>query len=430
MIRDERAVIADSLWTATAGAAPDCPPLTAPAEADVAIVGAGYTGLSAALALARAGRRVIVLEAQEPGWGASGRNGGQVNPGLKEGPAGIKARFGDDLGGRMVRLSGSAGQVVFDLIARHGIDCAPVQTGWIRAAHTDRAVGEMHALAADWQAHGAEVEPLDGAKAARLLGTDAYKGGLIDRRGGNLHPLRYAYGLARAAQAAGARVCGQSRVVSVERIDGGHGLCTDRGAVEAAQVLLCTNGYTDGLLPPLARTVIPVRSVQVATDPLTPAQAAGILPEGQAPSDTARLLLYWRRDPEGRFVMGGRGAWTDGESRRRLAALRAASERLYPQLRGVRWAHAWGGNVAVTPDHYPHLHRPGPGVMTALGYNGRGVAMATVMGRVLANWALGQAEADLGFPVTLPRPVRFHGAHRLGVRVAVARARMLDRLGL
>ncbi|TNF63070.1 MAG: FAD-binding oxidoreductase, partial [Rhodobacteraceae bacterium] len=191
-----------------------------------------------------------------------------------------------------------------------------------------------------------------------------------------------------------------------------------------------TNGYSGPLHGGLARSVVPVRSVQVATAPLSENLRGTILPERNQVSDMARLLLYFRVDARGRFIMGGRGTFRDTSTRAQMEALRAASLRVFPQLRGVEWTHAWGGNVAITPDHFPHLHELAPGLAAGLGYNGRGVAMATAMGRELARWARGTAPADLDYPVTPLRPLPLHGLHRLGVSAEILRMRLLDRLGL
>ena len=430
MIRNERAVIANSLWTATANASTDFPALSGETRADVAVVGAGYTGLSAALHLAESGATVAVLEAQHPGWGASGRNGGQVNVGLKDAPSVIKARFGDHWGSRMIRMAGEAGDLVFDLIDRHGIDCAARRPGWLRAAHSSKTLRQLHVLAADWADHGGGMDTLDRDEMQRLTGTDAYLGGVIDRRGGSLHPLNYALGLAAAARAQGVRIFGDSPTRQIARDGAGFVLRTPGGSLRTSKVLLCTNAYSGDVMKPLSRSILPVRSVQVATAPLSDDLRRSILPKGHALSDARRLLLYFRQDPEGRFIMGGRGTYNDRSTARQISWLRRVSTRLFPQLQGVDWEYAWGGYVALTPDHYPHLHEIEPGMIAGLGYNGRGVAIATAMGRVMAQWAAGTQPDALAFPTSLLRPLPFAFARTIAVEAKILRLRLLDKLGV
>jgi len=428
-IAHERTVLAHSLWADTANPSPPRPALSGAVRADCVMIGGGFTGLSAALHLAEAGQDVVLLEAETVGWGASGRNGGQVNPGLKDGPAALAARFGADLGGRMTRLSGAGGDLVFDLIEKHKIRCDACRVGWIRAAHTRKALASLHAVAAEWRVTGAPVDDLGAVDMQRLLGAPGYVGGIIDRRGGNLHPLNYALGLADAAERAGARLHGDSRVTGLGPDGDLVTVTTAQGRVTAQRALICTNAYTGGLADPLGKTVVPVTSVQVATAPLSSNVAASILPEGHAPSDTRRLLIYFRKDAQGRFIIGGRGALADRDVLARQQSLREVALGLYPQLDGTTWLHAWGGNVAITRDHLPGLHLVAPNVMAGLGYNGRGVGMATVMGTVLASWASGAATETLDFPVTRPRPIPFHSLRQIGVRSTVAAYRLLDRLG-
>jgi hypothetical protein len=430
LIAHEIAPIANSLWTAAANATVSASPLQGDAETDVAIVGGGYTGLSAALHLAEAGVRATLLEAETPGWGASGRNGGQVNPGLKDNPDAIEARFGAEIGGRLVRLSGGAADVVFALIRRHAIACDPVQTGWIQPVHNQAALAAAQERVAQWVRRGAVLRMLSRAEVADLTGTEAYLGGTIDARGGNLHPLNYALGLAQAAQRAGAVLHSRSRAMRLDRIGDGYVIQTATGRLRARRVILCTNGYTDGLVPPLARTLVPVRSIQVATAPLGDTLRRSILPGGQAASDSRKLLLYYRMSPDGRFIMGGRGAFGAAGTLRLLERLRCVSVQIYPRLAAVEWQYAWGGNVAMTVDHTPHLNRLGPGVMAAVGYNGRGVALATVMGKVLADWATGTPESDLDFPVSAPQPIPFHVLRKPAVSATVAWYRLREQVGL
>lgn len=424
-----------SLWVATAGPPPDCPRLSGERRADVCVVGGGYTGLSAALHLAEAGAEVVLLETGEPGYGASGRNGGQVIPGLKIDPDEIERRFGlEERGARLVELVGGAADFVFDLVKRHGIECDAHQGGWIRAAHAEAGRRATADTARQWQRRGAPVEELDRVRVAELLGTDAYVGGLLDRRGGGLQPLSYARGLARAAQRAGAAVHGGAPALGLEADSRGWRVRTPEGAVLAGQVVIGTNAYGDlvgrraGPWPALARSVIPVMSYMVATRPLPEAAQRRILPAGHVVSDTRRVLLYFRLDPAGRLLMGGRGRFQESSDPALYRTVMAAVGRLYPELRDPGWEFFWGGRVALTLDHLPHLHELAPGVHAALGYNGRGVAMATVMGKLLADRVQGTAAAALPFPVTPLRAIPLHALRRPVLHVVVGWKRLLDTL--
>ena len=430
MIENESLFIADSLWSATANSNINCNPLIGENETEIAIIGAGYTGLSAALHLSEKNKNIVVLDSENPGWGASGRNGGQVNPGLKEDPDEIEAKFGVEVGRRIVEMSGSAPELVFSLIKKYNINCDPIRSGWIRAAHSEDAFRKQVKRAKDWQSRGVPIQILNSTQIEQMIGTNEYCGGTLDPRGGNLHPLNYVLGLANAILSAGVTIYGQSKARKIVREDGAYVIHTDNGVLRASKVLLCTNGYTDDLVPPLERTIIPVQSVQVATAPLSDNILKSILPGKQAPSDTRRSLLYYRLDSDGRFIMGGRGAYTKRETLQLQEKLRLSAHRMFPQLKDVTWQHAWGGYIAITTDHYPHLNLLDEGMIAGLGYNGRGVAMATAMGKVMADWALNVTPDKLDFPLTLPRKIPFHKFSKLGVKLTLAKYKLLDALGL
>ncbi len=417
-----------SLWAATAPPAPPTPPLQASRQADVLVVGAGFTGLSAALHLAEAGAKVCVLEAHEPGWGASGRNGGQVNPTLKHDPDDLVRLYGAARAEPLIDAVSRSADLVFDLIARHRIDCQPVRKGWLQVAYAPRAIAAMHARAAQWAKRGVPTQMLDRAGVAARLGTEAFAGGWLDGRAGGIQPLAYTRGLVRAAQAAGAAVHGGSEVASLER-QGGRWLArTAAGAqVTADQVLVATNGYTGGLWPGLARTVLAANSFIVATEPLQGAAAQAVLPGGETASTSQRLLLYFRKDAQGRLLMGGRGHFADPAGPADFAHLERSLALLYPQLGPLRYAYRWAGRIAVTRDFMPHVHTPAPGLTLALGYNGRGIALATSMGRHVAARMQG-AEADFPYPVTPIRPIPLHGLQRFYIAAGVAWYSLLDRL--
>ncbi|MGQ0677764.1 MAG: NAD(P)/FAD-dependent oxidoreductase, partial [Rhodospirillales bacterium] len=236
-----------SLWAATAPPGSPAPALHDPAEADVAVIGAGYTGLSAALHLAERGAQVVVLDAGEPGWGASGRNGGQVIPGLKFDPDEIEAKLGPERGGKLVEFAAKAPDLVFDLIRRHAIACDAVRGGWLQPAHSPAGRVRAERRAAEWARRGADVDVLDRAAMARALGSEAYCGGWIDRRGGAIQPLAFARGLAAACVARGVAVHGGTPAQTLTRGGGKWRIEAPGASVSADTVLLCTNGYTTGL---------------------------------------------------------------------------------------------------------------------------------------------------------------------------------------
>jgi glycine/D-amino acid oxidase-like deaminating enzyme len=419
-----------SLWAATAEPQAPTSNLDGQLRADVAIVGGGYTGLSAALHLAEAGVDAVVLEAGEPGFGASGRNGGQVIPGLKHDPDTLVAMFGENRGRDLVAFAGETAERTFELIRRHAIACDARQSGWLQPAPDAAKLEKIYARAEQWSRHaGVDARLMGRADVTELTGTDSYVGGWIDPRGGTVQPLSYARGLARAATDAGARVVSRALVRELSRGDGSWTVSTDTGQVQADRVILATNGYTGGLWPGLERTVLPATSVQVATEPLTPELRDKVLPGGYPVSDARRLLNYMHVDAAGRFVIGGRGSFGGRMPERHFRRLRRLAVRMFPGLSDVAWSHSWGGTVALTLDGLPHLHELAPGVYAGLGFNGRGVAMATQVGRLLAQAARGMPADDLPLPFSAPRPLPLHGLRQPAMEAAATWYRALDRMG-
>ena len=412
----------ESLWAATAPPGPPLVPLSGDVMADVAVIGAGFTGLSAALHLAEAGVDVVVVEARDPGFGASGRNGGQVIAGLKYDPDELEARFG----AAVVHTAASGPDLVFDLISRFGIDCAPVRTGWIQPVHTEALRATVRSRADQWRRRAADVRLLDAAEVRALTGSSRYVGGWFDSRGGTVQPLAYARGLARAALGLGARIYCHSPVTGLARQADGWRLGTAAGSVHARRVILATNAYADALHDPLRRSVVAVPSYQVATAPLAPELLRTILPGRQAVSDTYNLLRYFRLDPAGRLIMGARGLYGSRSDAESMRSHDAALREIYPQLGTPRYEYRWSGYVAMTADHLPHLHDIEPGLYAALGYNGRGVAMATMLGRLVARRAVGATDPDFSYPATPLKPIPLHRFSRLGVRATVSFLRMKD----
>lgn len=412
-----------SLWAATAEPAPPTASLSESVRCDVAIVGAGFCGLRSAIELARAGVSTCVVDSGQIGWGASGRNGGQVNPMGHEAPAVVAKRWGVNEDHEQVRrytaFTTSAADALFDLVREWQIECDAEQNGWIRGLHSTAAERDFEQLFAGWQAHGAALRMLDRDELEKLSGTRGYQKGWLAAGGGSVQPMSYVRGLARVALESGARIFPESRVTKLKQEGGVWKLSTHRGDITADTVLLCTNGYTDKLFPGLRETIVPVISVQSATPPLSQAQVEEILPQRQTFADTRRVIFYFRKTADNRLVFGSAGS--DGnypgnaDRQRIIRGLRT----VYPQFPELDIEYLWGGQIAVTLDHLPHVHELGSGLITGLGCNGRGVAMATAMGAQLASWVLNRSPSDLAIPVTPLRKIPLHRFHRMGVRTAV-----------
>ncbi|TIT31033.1 MAG: FAD-binding oxidoreductase [Mesorhizobium sp.] len=418
-----------SLYRETAGGTGNYPALSGAHKARVAIVGGGFTGLSTALHLAEAGDDVCVLEAYQPGWGASGRNGGQVNPGLKYDPDTIEAMFGPDLGSRMIDFSYGAPDFTFGLIRRLSIDCDARQNGTIRAAIRPKPAAAVRTTATQCERRGMPVGLLDAKAMAARTGTDRYASGMFDARGGDLHPLKYTLGLAAAARKAGARIFGGSEVLSLNRQAGRWVLKTADGSVSAEKVLVATNGYTGDLWPGLEQSLVPVFSAIAATEPLAPAVADAILPERPVLYEAGNITVYYRVDAQNRLLMGGRGPMRPIGDASAIRYLTDYALRLWPALAGTAWTHGWNGRVAITKDHLLHVHEPEDGVLVCLGYNGRGVAMASAMGKALADRLRGDETTPFPMPISGLKPIRFHRFWPLGVKAAILSGRVKDRFG-
>jgi glycine/D-amino acid oxidase-like deaminating enzyme len=354
-----------------------------------------------------------------------------VIPGFKWDPDELVAKFGEDAGERLVTFAGSAPDLVFDLITRHDIQCAASREGWLQAVHTKKLVKAVELRAAQWQARGAPVNFVRVDEAYALTGSPAYVAALVEPRGGKLNPLSYARGLARAAASAGATISPNSPVTGLQQTGGNWVASTPTASIAADKVLLATNGYTDGLWPKLRQTLIPVASFIVATRPLSDNVRRTILPGGHVISDTRRLLTYSRLDEAGRLVVGARGKWQDPIARSDFDHVVRQLHQLFPQVGDIGEAEFfWSERVAITPDYLPHVHEPAPGLLIVLGYNGRGIAMATAMGAAAGKYAVNGDRQELPLPSSGISPIPMHGVRRGYVAAMSAWYRMLDGLGL
>lgn len=405
--------VPDSLWRATAIEFPHQPNIQGSHETTVVVIGAGFTGCSAALHLAQSGIDVILLDAGQPGIGASGRNGGQVNPGIKRTVEEVQEIWGKEQGQELYKTIGSAPDFVFKLIEEHNIDCHPVRSGIIQPAYSKKSLtylkgyGEYHAST------GAPVEFLSKQETSDLIGSDFYLGGFIDRRAGSVQPLSYCRGLASAGLKAGAIIYGDSAVTSIDISAHDKIVKTAHSTIKSQHILVCTNGYTnlipdDPLIKKLSKTVVPLYSYKVATSPLSQQLQDQIIPEQQVIADTRRLLTYFRKDHMGRLVMGGAGGPYEAANNKAYDPIITRIHKLYPQIKKVNIEFRWCGKVCLTMDGLPHVHELAPGVLTGLGYNGRGVAMASLMGKWLAARITGEQLDGMTIPITQQKPLPFH----------------------
>jgi len=418
-----------SLWMASLGNAPLNPSLSDDLVCDVAVIGAGFTGLRAAHKMAEAGTDVVVLDAGDVGFGASGRNGGQVNPILPfNGPDQVRDLIGTTYFERLTDVSLNSANSLFGYIKENQIDCQARQNGWLRVDHCDRARQTSRSDAKAWINHGADIEFLDGEELQSLTGSRAYRSGIFVPQGGAVQPLALAHGIARIAKSAGARIFGATPATRLVQNPGGWKIETPDGSVTCSWVVLATNGYSDNLLQGLKSALIPFVSVQIAT-PVLPAKVVdSILPGGQTLSDTRRVIIYTRREPDGRIVIGSHGNLKRNGRLTGFDWLKKDAVRIFPQLKGAEWEYSWGGKLAITDDRLPHIHEPAKGLIAGFGYNGRGVAMSNVMGTVLADRVLGAAADSLPFPVSPMKKVPFREVQMLGKSTAVWWMQWLDKM--
>ena len=398
-----------NLWTHTATPGPECPSLQGERKADVAVVGGGFTGLSAALHLAEGGAKTVLLEAGPPGFGASGRNNGQVIPVYsKHNPDDAVATFGPEQGERLNDMVAGSADLVFDLISKHEIDCDAAQKGWLQPAHRASRMRGVQKKHDQWAARGAPVEIFDADKAAELTGSPIYHGGWMHRAGGHIQPLSYCRGLARAAQTAGAAVHGDSPVQSVVRQGDKWRLKLAGGAVLAEKVILATNGYTGDLFPNLRQTIVPLRSSHLATTPMSDNVAKSVLPENHGLSDTRQALWAFRKDRFGRIVTTSAPVFTAGARGRMTVSTIKRLSMAFPQVENPQIEFFWEGIIAMTPERLPRYYELAGGMIAALGYSGRGIALGTAVGRMMAERTLGKPARELALPASPLKPMPMH----------------------
>lgn len=420
MLNDPRS---HGLWEKSAPPPPLTERLAKDTFTEIAVVGAGYTGLSAALNLSERGRDVTVLEAVEIGFGAAGRSSGLVNAGLWVMPAALQETLGQKYGSRLSGLLRDSPKAVFDVVEKYNIACELKCAGTIHCGAGKSGSVEIRERARQLKAIGAPVRILESDETQAMTGTSIYPRGLLDLRAGTVQPLAYVRGLGHAATSVGTRIFTQSPVLGIDREGDGWKLTTPGGTVRAKWVLISTDIYTSHVFPELREEQIVLPMFHVATEPLDESARKSILPGKQAAWDTKKVLRVFRTDDAGRLIIGSIGALRGmGTSIHRNFAQRFIRS-LFPGLGKVRLEHEWHGRIGMTNDHLPRLHAPAPNMIAVSGYNGRGIATGTVFGREIAKHISGELPLEaMSLPVSPVRRASFRtvreGYYELGAQIA------------
>jgi len=406
------------------------PALHGDTETDVCIIGAGFTGISAAIELSERGYRVVVLEAERIGYGASGRNGGQIVNGYSRDLQTIASRYGEEKAVALGAMSLEGGEIIRQRVATYNIDCDLVSGGFF-AAFTDKQIREMEAHKRHWEKHGhGGLEMVTRQEVGHYVRTDRYAGGMIDRLGGHIHPLNLVLGEAAAAERLGAQIFEGSRAIALE--DGERPVVrTAEGSVTSAYVLVCGNAYLHPLLPQIHGRMMPVSSQVMATEPLGKDLAEALLPANYCVEDANYILDYYRRTSDNRLLYGGGIGYGGHDPKDLTGVIRPNMLKTFPQLKDVRIDYAWSGNFALTLTRIPHVGRLSDKVYFSHGDSGHGVTTTHLLGKILGEAVAGHAERfdvwaslpNLPFPggKTFRVPLTVLGAWWYGLR---------DRLGL
>ncbi len=414
----------DSLWCATAEPLKKLPCLNTDISTDVLVIGAGYTGLSAALHLTDNVGDVVVIDAVQPGWGCSGRNGGQINPNWKTPLSLLQRLYPGKSFDRFIETVDQSSDLVFDLIDRYNIQCEANRVGSILATKGEKGIRYMTDWTGFWQEQGAAVELLDAQAMANAVGCAEYDVGFLDSRGGTLQPLSYSRGLARACIEQGASIFGDTPAMTIVKHSQDWQVKTPAATIKCNSLILATNGYTDNLWPGLAQSIVPVASMLTATRPLADEVANRIIPKRYAVAEYAGVPAYYRIDELNRMVFGWRGTLSGVIGSLDTRHLRRRAIELFPELKHEEWEYDWAGYVGITSHQRPMLLELAENAYAGLGYNGRGICMATMMGKQLAQ-VINHQETSL--PVEQIKQIPFHRFYRVGVTARIVSGYLVDR---
>ena len=398
------------LWRKTARMRETAPALQGDVKTDVLVVGGGFTGMAAALGARDSGVDVILLEGNEIGSAASGRNNGLViSHHSKASPSEFEAAYGKTFGARYNRMVADSAGVAFGLMQRFNIDAHQVQEGWIQPAHTEATLARARQFHDEWKALGANVSWLDRAEASARIGSP-YLGGWMAHNSGHINPFAMTIGLAAALEREGVTIYENSRATRIERLEGGWRVFTAIGSVTAPEVVLATNALTGDIWPGLKKTLVPFKVFQAATNPLSEELRSRILVGNPAVSDMRNDLRYFHYDRDNRLVSGGTHTFWRNEADRGRAKVSHMLGKAFRAFGGEpEMVEYWHGTFAVVPDRKPRLYRLAPGLVFGGVYSGRGVALSMSLGQEIGRWAAGRRTDDqMPLPVTAMKPVPYH----------------------
>lgn len=418
----------NSLWNHTANSLHSRDPLTSDIEVDTAIIGGGYTGLASAYFLQSFGIQSAIIEQHRIGWGASGRNAGMSIPGFKMHLGTIMKKWGHDTAKEMLQMSIDGIKLATDMIHEHNIDCSLSNQGSISAAfkesHFETFKRNQEFMEKNFQY---KTTILDRHELQSELGTDTYHGLLVDPNAISFHPLNYALGLAAAVEEKDGMIFENTQVLKITKQRDKVILETPKGRVIAAHLIIATNGYTTGLTPKLFKSIIPMGSYMIATEPLDSSLAKKLIPNKRVVSDSKKFLYYFRLSPDNRMIFGGRVSFDCNETAEVYEQTQRNMVSVFPELKDVKVDFKWGGLIALTPDMLPHIGKTKEGYLFALGYSGRGATISTLMGKLLALNIKNEQRQPYHLESLPLRQIPFHSQRGIALNLVGFYYRFLDK---
>ncbi len=402
----------NSIWHRNSTTSINTTPLGGNIKCDVIIVGGGFSGCSSALHLAEAGQDVVILEANNFGYGASSRNVGLINAGLWTRPDIVEKKLGIESGKKLNKILATAPEYVFNLIKKYNMDCNAKNIGTLHLSHNLSGMQDIENRAEQLIKRGANVEILNASQTERLTGSPIFKSSLLDHRAGVVNPLDYLRGLAKAAIDNGAKLFNNSPAISFTKTQDKWLVKSNNGEVIAKKIIIAVNAYGGNLIPQIKSNFIPIYFSQFATAPLPTELRQSILPQGHGCWDTSKIMRSFRLDSDGRLIIGTMGRMPNNSNNYLKRWANTTLLQIFPQLArfgDIKWEDYWDGVIAYTPNNMPRLYQLDDNMLAIMGYNGRGIAPASIFGKAISDYIISEDQQDLPFPLTAPKAIKFHG---------------------